>query len=79
MAVIRNAESHGLDSRDYHLPALERLGVRVALESADPETLADYDLLLSDALLRVTYHAVFGKVDPESLDPHWNLARWSVV
>jgi murein L,D-transpeptidase YcbB/YkuD len=75
LALIRTAEQHGLDSADYHLAELERLGARVRAGGDNAELLADYDVLLTDALLRVAYHAVFGKVDPESLDPHWNLTR----
>ncbi len=41
--------------------------------SSDPELLADYDLLLTDSLIRMGYHLIFGKVDPEDHHPHWNL------
>ncbi len=41
--------------------------------SSDPELLADYDLLLTDSLIRMGYHLIFGKVDPEEHHPHWNL------
>jgi murein L,D-transpeptidase YcbB/YkuD len=43
--------------------------------SPPPQQLADLDLLLTDAFLRLGYHMLFGKVDPERLDPNWNLAR----
>ena len=62
----------GLDPADYHLEALLQLWREIE-SSADPETLADFDILATDALARVIYHCLFGKVDPESLDPHWNL------
>jgi hypothetical protein len=33
------------------------------------------DHLLSDAVIRIAYHVNFGKVDPKSLDSHWNLEK----
>jgi murein L,D-transpeptidase YcbB/YkuD len=73
---IHDSEAEGLDPRDYHLSALERL--RRELETTAtpaPAASADFDILLTDALVRLTYHLIFGKVDPERLDPHWNLSR----
>ena len=74
--AIRESEADGLDPRDYHLEALERL--RRALEATPtptPAMLADFDILLTDALIRLSYHLMFGKVDPERLDPSWNMSR----
>ncbi len=74
--AIGDAAADGLDPRDYHQVLLERLRGEVAASAQrDPELLADYDLLLTDALVRLGYHLMFGKVDPERLDPNWNLAR----
>ena len=72
LAAVVDAETHGLDPDDYHRPELERL---LAREPLDAEERVDLDLLATDALVRLAYHLVFGKVDPERLDPHWNLAR----
>jgi murein L,D-transpeptidase YcbB/YkuD len=72
LGAIVDAETHGLDPNDYHRPEIERL---LAREHIDPADRIDLDLLLTDALVRLAYHLVFGKVDPERLDPHWNLAR----
>ncbi len=66
----------GLDPEDYHLSQLLVLKLRLdENDSPDPELLADYDLLLTDSLVRLCYHLQFGKVDPESLDPSWNMTR----
>ena len=76
LRAIHDSEAEGLEPRDYHLSALERL--RRELEAAPTSTLAvraDFDVLLTDALVRLIYHLHFGKVDPERLDPHWNLSR----
>jgi murein L,D-transpeptidase YcbB/YkuD len=71
LAAVRGAEAHGLDPNDYHRPEIERL--LAAPPSAEQRV--DLDLLLTDALVRLAYHLVFGKVDPERLDPDWNGAR----
>lgn len=72
---IANIGEDGLNPEDYHFRTLSKLHTRIkADESPAPEMLADFDLLLTDGLIRLGYHLIFGKVDPEDLDPHWNLA-----
>jgi murein L,D-transpeptidase YcbB/YkuD len=62
--------------QDYHRESLHRLQRQIGVSaSPPPQQLADLDLLLTDAFLRLSYHMRFGKVDPERLDPNWNLAR----
>ena len=74
--AIGDAAADGLDPRDYHQALLERLRGEVAASGqSDAVLLADYDLLLTDALVRLGYHLMFGKVDPERVDPNWNMAR----
>jgi murein L,D-transpeptidase YcbB/YkuD len=74
--AIADAAADGLDPRDYHQALLERLRGEVAASGqSDAVLLADYDLLLTDALVRLGYHLMFGKVDPERVDPNWNMAR----
>jgi murein L,D-transpeptidase YcbB/YkuD len=72
LAAIVDAETHGLDPDDYHRPEIERLLARGPLAVSER---VDLDLLLTDALVRLAVHLVHGKVDPERLDPRWNLAR----
>ena len=75
MQEIANIGEDGLDPEDYHFKALSDLHARIkAAKSPDPEILVDFDILLTDGLIRLGYHLLFGKVDPEDLDPHWNLA-----
>jgi L,D-transpeptidase YcbB len=70
--AIRASESHGLDSADYHLAALEALRPQRA---SSPDRVAGFDLLATDAVLRLAYHLEFGKVDPASYDPDWNFTQ----
>jgi len=73
---IGSIAEDGLNPEDYHLSQLLVLKLRLdGVESPDPSLLADYDILLTDSLVRVCYHIQFGKVDPESLDPAWNMGR----
>lgn len=75
--AIRQVDRDGLEPADYHFEKL--IEYRRQLRTApayDPAQTADYDLLLTDALVRLAYHLSFGKVDPESIDPNWNMARY---
>jgi L,D-transpeptidase YcbB len=76
LRTIHDSEADGFDPRDYHLSALERLRRELeATPTPAPAMRADFDILLTDALVRLAYHLIFGKVDPERLDPRWNLSR----
>lgn len=73
LVAVDAAYDDGLEPRDYHFPALV-LG-REALETGsvlEPEERVEWDLLLSDALVRLELHLRFGKVDPSSVDPSWD-------
>jgi murein L,D-transpeptidase YcbB/YkuD len=76
LAAIEASTTHGLDPRDYHSrllgaprPALGANGV------GRERVLAERDLLLTDAFVRLAYHLHFGKADPRTLHRGWNFAR----
>lgn len=69
--AILEAENDGLAADDYHIREIRELSSR---PPSAPELQAKYDLLQSDAFLTLAYHLRFGKVDPVSLDPNWNLS-----
>jgi murein L,D-transpeptidase YcbB/YkuD len=76
LRAIRESKAEGLDPRDYHLATLERIRHELEMNPMPlPTRLADFDILLTDALVRLSYHLMFGKVDPERLDPSWNMSR----
>ena len=56
--ALKDSEADGLDPRDYHLPVLEELASRAAAMHG-----AAYEILHTDALLRIADHLLFGKVD----------------
>jgi murein L,D-transpeptidase YcbB/YkuD len=73
--AIKTIDEDGLRPEDYHFKEIEKMQAQIGPNtSSDPGLLADYDLLLTDSLIRLGYHLVFGKVDPEDHHPHWNLA-----
>jgi len=75
---VRGAASHGLDPADYHLQAIESRIAAGQWQSSDPVARAELELLLTDSLARLAFTLHFGKLDPEQLDPVWNLSReWS--
>jgi len=71
LAGLQASTQHGLDPEDYHYPVLSGWGA----DGGDPRRQAERDILATDALIRYGYHLYFGKLDPENLDPDWNLAR----
>jgi murein L,D-transpeptidase YcbB/YkuD len=74
LSEIEGSPQDGLDPEDYHLTGIRRLQSRLA-QAAGPEVRAEFDLVLSDSLIRLGYHLLVGKVDPESLDGNWNMQR----
>lgn len=76
ITAIKNSYLDGLDPDDYHLEeaeyVLRELG-KGNLQS--PREQAALDVMLTDSLFRLGYHQVFGKVNPNNLDPFWNFRR----
>ncbi len=71
LALIRESAEDGLRPEDYHLEELTRRASSVA-PGAEPGARAETDLLATDSFFLLVYHLYLGKVDPKSLDPHWN-------
>jgi len=76
LSELGKIEEDGLNPEDYHLSTLLVLKLQLDEgDSLDPSILADYDILLTDSLIRLVYHLYFGKVNPEGLHPNWNMTR----
>ena len=75
LRAVRDSAADGLDPEDYNLSALEQLAAETAQPGASEDLWLDYDLLQTDALARLLYHLVFGKLDPREMTPHWNFQR----
>ena len=67
LEALRKSAGDGLEPRDYHVAALEELQRAPSSPVAD----ADFDLLATDAVIRLAYHLRFGKVDHASVEPDW--------
>ena len=73
LAQIDESKSHGLDPDDFHRAQIIAFNEEVG--NNDARKLAELDILLTDALLRLAYQHYFGKVDPVELDNKWNFER----
>jgi L,D-transpeptidase YcbB len=76
VAMVADAQSHGLDPADYLVSNLSELPPLSTLAGSARD---DVDLLLTEAFLRFAYHCRFGKVDPTSIETTWNYARYVSV
>lgn len=72
LAALRGVAADGLDPEDYALTELLRLRALLGNPRATPLQRAQFDLLATDAFLGALTHLYRGKVDPASLDMHWN-------
>jgi murein L,D-transpeptidase YcbB/YkuD len=73
-AIARSGED-GLTPADFHWETIRELTARSAAGPLDTQTLADFDIILSDALARLGYQLFYGKVSADQLDPDWNFSR----
>jgi len=72
---IEESERDGLEPEDYLRSPLAAARQRAEAEGSPLDARVDYDLMLTDALARLLYHLIYGKVDPRDFDPHWNFTR----
>jgi murein L,D-transpeptidase YcbB/YkuD len=77
LLALRRVEEDGLNPESYHLAALQELMSKVSRRTGkgDPavtaETLADLEMLLTDAFLLCGSHLVHGQVNPETIQSEW--------
>jgi murein L,D-transpeptidase YcbB/YkuD len=69
-AAIDQAWLEGMNGRDYHQDQVQGL-----LEGTLALDAAERDLLLTDSLVRLTYHYALGKVDPGKYVASWHFDR----
>lgn len=72
LAALRGVAADGLDPEDYALTELLRLRASLGDPRGTSLQRAQFDLLATDAFLGALTHLYRGKVDPASLDTHWN-------
>ena len=69
-AAIERAWREGMNGQDYHQQQVQGL-----LDGSLTLDVAERDLLLTDSLVRLTYHYALGKVDPRDYVASWNFDR----
>ncbi len=76
IGALERSHEDGLIPEDYHADALVKLVDKIELKLKDNELdydwVAEFDILITDAIMLYAYHLLEGKVDPESFDPNWN-------
>jgi murein L,D-transpeptidase YcbB/YkuD len=75
LAAIDRSREEGLTPKDYHRDGVFEYAELLRRGIDDSERQAEYDILATDALIRLAYNLFFGKADPRELDPDWNTLR----
>ena len=76
-AALRFVAEDGLDPANYHVAAIGSLLAEIdaagqkGLRRVRPESLADLEMLLTDAFLLCGSHLVHGQVNPETIQSEW--------
>jgi len=73
--VLKRAGEHGLDAEDYETPRLESLRSQLGsgrLDEAAANRLADFDVLLTAAVLRYASDVATGRVHPDEVQEGWH-------
>ena len=77
LLALRRVEEDGLSPENYHLAALQALMSEVSrkkekgVAAVPAETLADLEMLLTDAFLLCGSQLVYGQVNPETIQSEW--------
>lgn len=72
LTALAGTAADGLDPEDYGLSRLTALRAALATGSASPAQRARFDLQATDGYLAALLALYRGKVQPTTLDPHWN-------
>lgn len=79
MNGFNGIEENGLRLEDYHVAAFDSLEAKIIqLKKRDyysDEWVAEFDILITDALFTYAYHLFYGKTNPQSFDANWNFKR----
>ncbi|HKJ17106.1 MAG TPA: L,D-transpeptidase family protein [Xanthomonadales bacterium] len=71
--AIDESVNHGFSPERYHRTAIEQLSL-----ASDGTALLAFELLLTDAFLGQALHRTVGAVNPQTLDPEWQLPHTEV-
>jgi murein L,D-transpeptidase YcbB/YkuD len=72
-AGIQEGIRQGFQPGDFHQTLLDNLFRSAA--SGEPEKVAAFEIVATDAAARLVHHLIFGKVDASTINPDWNFER----
>jgi L,D-transpeptidase YcbB len=76
LSLIDASPADGLRPEDYHRDAVAAAVARLSSDAeVPPREQALDEIKMTDSLVRLAYHELFGKVNPVRLDPNWNFER----
>lgn len=70
---LNRGVEQGYRPTDFNLTLLYELQEKA--KSGAPRDIASFDLVATDAAIKLIHHMVFGKVDPSKLDSIWNFSK----
>lgn len=68
LSALEDLKKHGLDPAHYHLEALRNMGDQPYIR----------DRLATDAWFSAAAHMIYGKLDPQKIEPDWTAAKREV-
>lgn len=77
LKLIAQSELEGLFPNDYHFDTLMALITEIDKRSSDAVE-AQFDVLLTDAVMTYAKHLIRGKVNPKQLTATWNYEQFDV-
>lgn len=76
LRIVRHADQEGLQPEDYHVRRIDAVLEQMRQpQSMTVDDLVDLDLLFTDAFLVYSSNLLFGKINPETIDPEWFVNR----
>lgn len=73
LAELYKGVDQGFQPADFHLPELAKLHEKA--QNGNIQDAAIFDIVATDAALKLVNYLVFGKVDPSALDSDWNFSK----
>jgi murein L,D-transpeptidase YcbB/YkuD len=75
IVAIEATAAEGLDPADYYVDDVRAVHDEMLGGINDSYARATADILLTEVLIRMGYHQLFGKVNPSTLNADWNFRR----
>ncbi|WP_425046070.1 L,D-transpeptidase family protein [Primorskyibacter sp. S87] len=73
LGELKFGVEQGFEPEDFHFLKLQELAA--AAQGGGTEAQAMFDIVATDAAVKLIHHLVFGKVDPAALHDEWNFSK----